>query len=470
MVINEIKPSGVKDFPPPPAFKKMLGPSFIILALGLGSGEIILWPYLAANYGLGIFWGAILGLTFQFFINLEIERYALLKGESVFVGLNRLFKRATYWFIFSTFLGFGLPGIIAASAQVLALFFNLSDFKWLAVGLLWLIGLILSLGKTVYGLMEKLTKTVIFLGVPFIFILVFLLSQGSHWLELLRGAWGQGNGFWFLPSGISLAAFFAAFAYAGAGGNLNLTQSIYVKEKGYGMGYYSQKIAGFFRPSSDRPRIKLAGEDFELNKKNLLNFKKWWRLVNWEHALVFWLIGIFSICLLMILSYVTAFGLSGNQQGISFVINESLIIGQRLWPIIGDLFLLVVGLLLFQTQLGIFDSTSRIIAENVALKKINGQEQSSINLSKIYFICVWSLVLFGTLLFLFNIYEPKFLIVLAAVFNAVAMFVHIALVNLMNWRFLPKVFRPSLIRRAVLLAAFLFFGVFSVLTLWNSIF
>ena len=91
-------------FPQPLSLKKMIGPSFIILALGLGSGEIILWPYLVANYGLGVAWGAVLGISFQFFINMEIERYALVKGESVFVGIARLFPKAIYWFIVSTFI------------------------------------------------------------------------------------------------------------------------------------------------------------------------------------------------------------------------------------------------------------------------------------------------------------------------------------------------------------------------------
>ena len=108
----------LKLFPEPVSLRKLIGPSFVILALGLGSGEVILWPYLAANYGLGIAWGAILGITFQYFLNMEIERYALVKGESVFVGIHKIFKPAVYWFIISTFIGFGLPGIVAASAQV----------------------------------------------------------------------------------------------------------------------------------------------------------------------------------------------------------------------------------------------------------------------------------------------------------------------------------------------------------------
>ena len=95
-----IKKSGAeRQFPAPIPLRKLIGPSFVILALGLGSGEIILWPYLASNYGLGIIWGALLGITFQYFINMEIERYALVKGESVFVGIAKLWRGAPIWFI-----------------------------------------------------------------------------------------------------------------------------------------------------------------------------------------------------------------------------------------------------------------------------------------------------------------------------------------------------------------------------------
>src|SRR3989338_11657825 len=214
-----------KPFPEPIPFKKLLGPSFIILALGLGSGEVILWPYLASNYGLGIAWGAILGITFQYFINMEIERYALVRGESVFVGFVRFWKLAPYWFIASTFVGFGLPGIIAAAAEVFASLLGISQFKWIAMGLLIGLGVLLSASRTVYGSLERITKTIIFLGLPFICALTLALSDASDWLALGQGLLGNGEGYrWFAP-GLSLATFLAAFAYSGAGGNLNLTQS-----------------------------------------------------------------------------------------------------------------------------------------------------------------------------------------------------------------------------------------------------
>ena len=40
-----------------------------------------MWSYLAANYGLGILWGGLLGITFQFVLNTETMRYTLAWGR-----------------------------------------------------------------------------------------------------------------------------------------------------------------------------------------------------------------------------------------------------------------------------------------------------------------------------------------------------------------------------------------------------
>ena len=458
-----------KLFPEPVSLRKLIGPSFVILALGLGSGEVILWPYLTANYGLGIAWGAILGITFQYFMNMEIERYALVKGESVFVGIYKLFKPAVYWFIVSTFIGFGLPGIIAASAKVFASVIGVADFKWIAILFLLIIGLILSMGKTVYGMMERVTKIILSIGIPFIFLLAVFLATKTDWSALFSGLIGKGEGFWFLPEGISIATFLAAFAYSGAGGNLNLTQSIYIKEKGYGMGIYSQKISSLFAKTEEK-EIVLDGTDCAATPEDVSRFKKWWRLISIEHAFIFWFLGTVSMLFLMLLSYATTHGLAGNAEGINFVINEGAVIGQIVFPFIGIVFLVAVSIMLFQTQLGIMDSTSRIMSENFAIRKVHGKERAKINLSKIYYSFVWAQIAFGIILFLFNVYEPKTLIILGAVINAFAMFVHLGLVSWLNHKSLPKVFRPALWRKIVIGLIFIFFGVFSFIVLWDKIF
>ena len=458
-----------KLFPKPIALKKIIGPSFIILAFGLGSGELILWPYLSANFGLGIVWAALIGLTCQYFINMEIERYALVRGESVFVGLHRHLPKATYWFIASTFIGFGLPGIIAAAAKSLSFAFGFEEFKWLAIALLIIFGLILSSGKSIYGLMEKITKIVILSSVVILLCLVMMIIRVEHLVEFWKGLQGIGSGYRFIPEGISLATFLAAFAYSGAGGNLNLAQSIYIKEKGYGMGAYSQKISGLFHQQKTDAEIKLDGEKFDSTPQNIKNYKSWWKKISLEHGMVFGVLGFIAMALLMMLAYASTFGLADNSEGIAFIKNQSQHIAMVLGTPFGAMFLLLVGLLLSQTQLGILDSTSRIMSENTALIEINTHKKKKVNLSKIYYIFLWSQIAFGIILFLLDFKEPKELIILGAIINAWAMIVHIALVFYLNHKELAKEFRPAMWRKVVMMVIFLIFLGFGLVTLWSNL-
>ena len=459
-----------KDFPKPITIWQMLGPSFVILALGLGSGEVILWPYMSANYGLGIAWAAVLGITFQFFVNMEIERYALVKGESVFAGLVRIFRWAPWWFIVSTFAGFAMPGMMAAAAKVFSYYLGWEDFKWLAVVGMILIGLTLSFGKTIYEVIEKITQLVIVVAVPLLFVLVIILASSTDWIDLAKGLIGQGNGYKFIPDNLDLLVFLGAFAYAGAGGNLNLTQSIYIREKGYGMGKYAQKIGGLFQGALHEQKLKLSGEDFAINKSNLNNFRQWWQRVNLEHAFVFWFIGAVGILLLMLLSYVTVYGTGSNDQSINFVISEAGVIKNILGTVWGGLFMVVVAIMLWQTQMGVLDSTSRIMSENYALIKLGRDERGKVNISKIYFVFLWIQILAGVVMFLLDFKEPKTLLVVGAVINAVAMFVHVGMVNWMNWKVLPKETQSGIIRKIIVILIFIFYGLFAAVTLGSKVF
>jgi len=263
--------------------------------------------------------GALLGITFQYFMNMEIARDSLVRGESVFVGLSSMFKWAPAWFILSTFIARAIPGIIVASAKLTSHLVGIEEHRWIATAFLISIGMILSLGKTVYARMESITKTVILIGTPFIFIITVLLADYADWGALGKGLFGIGEmiptqpeGYFLLPLGISLAVFLGAFAYAGAGGNLSLTQSIYVKEKGYGMGKYAQKMAGLFRSKKDE-KIDLNGTEADTSKNSVKNFKKWWKVVSLEHFIVFWLLGLLTMSFLMLRSYVTSFQNGGNS-------------------------------------------------------------------------------------------------------------------------------------------------------------
>ncbi len=464
MSINELK---INILPKALPLRKLIGPSFIILGLGLGSGEVILWPSLTSKYGMGIIWGALVGLTFQFFMNMEIERYALANGESVFVGFYRKLKWLPFWFLFSTFLPWIWPGIVAASATLLGSIFGIQNTELLAIGLLILMGLILSLGPVLYKTVESLQKLLIGLGVPTIFALSMFLASKSDWIALSRGAIGIGEGFNFLPVGIPIASFLAALAYAGAGGNLNLAQSFYVKEKGYGMGKYAGRIASLLTGKKDE-YVSLTGTTFECNDENLNSFKQWWKNINIEHFLVFWLTGSITILLLSLLSYVTTYNSGYDISGINFVLAEAQEIGRLLFPAAGIFFLIITGMTLFGTQLTVFDATSRILAENLILTSPN--KFSEKNLPKFYYTVLWVQILAGIGIFLSGFTQPLQLLTLAAVLNAFAMFIHVGLTLWLNKTMLDKHVRPKFFRTAMMVLAFLFYGGFSIYTIVDKFF
>lgn len=440
--------------PQAPRLIKIIGPSIILLGLGLGSGEIILWPHLVSNYGLGIIWAAMLGITFQFFVNMEIERYSLVHGESIFVGFAKYFKNAPYWFIFSTFAAWVWPGIIASSSSLLGALVGVSETKYLAVGLLMIIGLILTLGSSLYKTVERFQKILIGFGVPMIALITFLVVKSADFTALSKGLVGIGEGYNFLPSGIPLFTFLAALAYSGAGGNLNLAQSFYIKEKGYGMCKGTKGISSVLLGKS--PTHTLEGRTFPLNEINKSRFFAWWRIVNQEHLLVFLITGALTILLLALLSYATTRGVGLNIKDISFMLTESKHISISLTPFFGGLFLFLTGLMLFGTQLTVLDSTSRIMAENVVII-----EKKS-NLNSTYYIILWLQILAGITILLSGFSNPIGLVILGAVLNALAMFIHIAMTYLLNQKALPKELRIGLWRKIILFVTWIFFGVLSV--------
>lgn len=448
-----------QDLPSAPKLHKILGPSFIILGLGLGSGEIILWPYLSSNYGLGLVWAIVIGVTMQFFINMEVERHALIYGESVFVGFARWSKLLPVWFIVSTFMGFGWPGIGLSGATLLSQVFPYSA-NFIGILLFILIGLILTLGRQLYATVESLQKYLILLGTPAVFLLTFYLAKPTDWQQLAYGLIGVGHNFNFLPQGIVMSSFLGALAFAGAGGNLNLAQSFYVRDKGYGMGKFAPKITSLITDPKSDTNIALAGVTFPVNTANLNRFRKWWRVVNLEHFLVFWGLGLLTMLTLSLLSYVTSYGHPGNPEGINFVIIQAKFIGAQTLPFLSTAFLLLTGLMLTATQLTVLDSTSRIITENLLLAK----NTPIAHVSRYYYSILWLQIIFGILVFSLGFDQPRQLLTLGAVINAFTMFVYSALLLYLNNFRLHPALRPSWLRNTALVFTFLFFGYFCLQT------
>lgn len=228
-----------------------------------------------------------------------------------------------------------------------------------------------------------------------------------------------------------------------------------------GMGKYGTGIKTLLA-GTDSHRID--GKLFALSAANLSRWRRWWRLVCTEHAIVFWGIGLITILMLGTLSMSTAYGVS-SSGGLNFFFKQAEMIGLATHSLLGSLFVLVGALMLFTTQLGVLESASRVIAENILLLKYKVTDE--VNASKMFYLVLWIELAFSAIFLYAGATEPRAILTLGAILNAAAMMVAFTLILLLN-RKLPKIIRPSLGRQLVLITATLFFLYFVVQTLLTS--
>jgi hypothetical protein len=244
-----------------------------------------------------------------------------------------------------------------------------------------------------------------------------------------------------------------------------LAQSNYIKEKGYGMGEHAGRITSMLTGKAEN--ISLEGADFEMNEKNLSTFNKWWKNINIEHFGIFWVTGVVTILMFALLSYVTLLHQGGTKSDISFIISEAHVISSIVSPFLGTFFLIIAGVMLFATQLTVLDATSRILSENIVLALKDSEGRS---ISKIYYTVLWIQIVTGIAILSIGFAEPLQLVIIAAVLNAFAMFVHSGLTLWLNKTALHKNIQPNMLRAGVMPLAFLFYGGFSIYTIITRLF
>ena len=99
-----------RDLPEARSLRYYMGASVIILATALGSGELILWPYITTQVGLALVWLSVVGISVQFFLNMEIERYTLVTGETAVTGFSRMWVGWSVVFVLGAILPNTIPG------------------------------------------------------------------------------------------------------------------------------------------------------------------------------------------------------------------------------------------------------------------------------------------------------------------------------------------------------------------------
>ena len=436
---------------------RLIGPGVIAAGVGLASGEFILFPYIASQVGLVFVWAAMVGLATQFVLNMEIERYTLATGETALTGFSRYWRHWGLVFAVMTYFANLWPGWATSSATLVSYLFGGTP-RYIAIGMLIVIGLILTLAPVVYVALEKAQMLKV-AAVVLLFLVGAVFAIGADaWADLPQVVTDPG-----IPAAeLGFAVLLGALAFAGAGGGQNLVQANWIRDKGFGMGKYVPRLVS---PITGAPEAAPStGYVFVPDEQNMARWRGWWRFSNREQLLTFVLITFVTILFTSLLAYSTVFGREGLANNIGFIKTEGEVLGERVGAWFQYFFWFICAFSLFAAALGIVDYTSRLAAD-----VIKTSYRRDANESRMYARLVWGLVVIGIVVLLVGFGQPLVLLVISAVVGGFMMFIYSGLLILINRRILPAPIRVRGWRLAGLVWSIVLFGVLSALTIGDQL-
>jgi hypothetical protein len=455
-----------EDLPDAQPLRAYLGASVILLATALGSGELLLWPYITAQAGVGLLWLAFIGFTAQFFINMEVERYTLATGETAVTGFSRMWIGWGVIFILGSVLPNAFPGWATSAATMATYFLGIAEdnYKIIATIALLAIALAVTLSPVVYNTLEKVEGALVAVILVFMLFAIIVATDGSSWAGIITKApAGAAN----LPkyiNEIGVAAIFGAVVFAGAGGCNNLVQSNYIRDKGMGMGLRIPRIVSPI--TGEEEAEPSLGYMFPENEDNMRRWKQWWKVANQEQFITFYIIGLLTLIGLSVLLNSTLGIVENATDDISFTKEWAEGLGSQI-GIWFEYFFYAAGFaILFSTNVGIVDWVSRLTADSLKVSFL--KESAFWSESKIYATVVWLLCLSGMGIIWTGI-EPLALLILSSVGGGFMMFFYSGLLIRLNTRYLPEPIRLGSYRLVAMSLAFLLYAAFVAYIIYQMI-
>ena len=189
-------------------------------------------------------WGAVVGVTTQWFLNMEIERYTLATGETALTGFSRLVAG----------LGPGLRGHDVLREPVAGLGDEFGDPDDVPLRRRRSVPIAIasccssaSPDPRAGGLRRAGTRIILKVAAIVIF---FITAAITAITSDASASTEHGHEVGQFPGRPRVALMLGAIAYAGAGGGQNLCQSNWIRDKRFGMG---------LRPAVRQPDHRLGG-------------------------------------------------------------------------------------------------------------------------------------------------------------------------------------------------------------------
>jgi len=465
-----------QEVPRVPRLRHLVGPSVIALGMGLGAGEFLLWPNLITVNGFGIWWLFWVGVLTQFVVLVEIERWTIATGESVFGGMARL-TRWRFWpwfFLVATLASFFWPGWASQSAEftgeiVTAVTGRLIPWQPIALFMLAFIWLGLAASRIVYNSLERFEIALVlgFFPMLAIALLVVGIVPGDV-LALATGAVSLGNAPAALLTGDQFPTLLIAVAYAGSGGTLLLAQSLWLRDKGFGMAAYQGRIAGIRGTNED---VSATGYVFDPEKSpaGLARYLGWVRVARQELFFTFVVLIIVSVVITTLVVSATLGTGNGELAGeLSRMVSlQGQILAQRGGEWLRVIFLLGGSFVLFSTQLGIVDTVTRIAG--TVFYEGYGRRTRFWTLKRSFLLFLSGFVLASMAIIVVSwtggeglgSLQPDFLVLIAGPFTIASMYLFALVVGYMTSCRLPRNMGPGLMARIGLIWAAVLWGWFT---------
>ncbi|MFD0800962.1 Nramp family divalent metal transporter [Streptomonospora algeriensis] len=429
----------IRTLPDSPPSIHLLGPTVFLVALGVGMGESYMWPRLVLLFGPEIRWLFLIGVSLQAVVMLEMSRYAMATGESIFFGAARVFKPLMWFFFVTAMLVYIWPGHLSAGA---------SAFERVRA-------------KVIYNLLENILSICIGLLVVGTSVVAGMVGNFADLSSTVTGMFAFG----YMPQEALTAAWFpvivGSIAFAGPSGMQQMWYTLHLRDKGAGMGHHIPRIRGL-RHAEEQETMPTRGFMFDTSKSaEMAKWKGWRRWVTFDAFVLFW-----GITMLVTISFTVLAQASArfDPQVVS-VIRD----GERDAaldamaasftaagsPVFGTVFFLFISLIGLNATFGLFDSFSRGQAD-MTYFFVPGARRFS--MSKLYAFFLWGVILFGIGVLLFGPADgPAAILDTLAFLSTFAMGAYCVTLLLVNNLMLPKPIRPGIVSNLIIAFAAVFY-------------
>jgi len=450
---GKLPPMPIRKLPEAPKSVHIIGPAMILVALGVGLGETYLWPRLVIVFGPEIRWLFLVGVVTQTIVMLEMARYAMATGESIFFGAARVFKPLMWMFFAVAILVYIWPGHISAGSEALE---SLTGIPWqlsASVGLV-IIGIMFTVVKVIYNLLEGLLAFLVGVLVIGSAIVGAIVGSLSDLGEVLVGLFRFDTG---IPDEALTAAFFpivvGALAFAGPSGMQQMWYTLWLRDKGAGMGVHIPKVRGLLH-ADEEETLPDSGSMFDVDDpEEMEKWRGWRRWVYYDAILLF-----FGTTMLVTIIFTV---MALNAAEVNPDARAALIEGDRevaleamadafaqAASVLDTVFFIFIAIVGWKASVGLFDAFARGQSD---MTYYFAPGAKRFKMAQLYSIYLWFVIVFGILILLFGPADgPTQILDILAFLSTFVMGAYCLTLAAVNNKCLPKKIRPHPIITGVL--------------------